>query len=1214
MKRPSVVIHSHFYQPPREDPRSDRVPVEPSASPFHDWNERVHAECYAPVTAARVLDGDGHIRAVVNTLEWMSWDAGPTLLRWLAREEPATYYAFLTADARSLGRLGRGNALAAPYHHVILPLASRRDKVTEVRWGIADFRRRFGREPEGMWLPETAVDTETLEVLAQEGIRFTVLAPEQVEAPPSGGLPGRVRLGGSREIAVFVYDGPISHGVAFGSLLRSADTWIGRLRESASETGTRLVSLATDGETFGHHHRWSDMALAATLWGLEGNRALRLENYASFLGHTPPVEDVTLVEPSSWSCVHGVDRWRRECGCKMAPQLESQQAWRGVLREALDELAEELHALYRLDGGRLLRDVWEARDEYGATLDAGEERLRRFVHAHAARTLTTGEVDRALELLAMEHDALRMFTSCGWFFDDLAGLEPLQVLRYAAHAVDLAGKAAAPWEARLRDQLSKAQSNDPKAGNGRRLWDERIRNGPATDPAATAAAGPQPEPELLRALRTFLRAPGSEAARGVLAGVDAIRDRSDPVLLTAQSVFARQAARDPAETSAAVRSVAKALGFGPSFFAPRAVGGKEAVGFVFGLHLHQPVGNFDEVFRQHTQDVYLPFLEKLSERGLLPVTLHVSGPLLEWLDRHGHRFLDLVGRLASAGEVELLASGFYEPVLAALTRDERVEQIGWMREWLARRFGVDATGLWLTERVWEPDLVLDLAEAGVRHALVDDRHFLVAGLERHRLHRPHRTESGGQILSLLPIDERLRYLVPFRPPEELADYLHALRAEDHSLAVLADDGEKFGGWPGTAKWVWESGWIDRFTDTMTALLEDGALRMLTASQAVESVPADGPSYLPSASYREMEAWALPPAASLALESLEDTIEGAPIDHAARRFVRGGHWRNFFAVYPESHRMHRKVQLLSELCRRAGDPPKARRAIARATCNDAYWHGVFGGLYLRHLRAAIWATLSEAEEILRQGEGLLLEVVDVDGDGTPELWAHSAAFSCVVSPARGGAVTELTRFADRRDLADVLTRRWEAYHKVARGQRDVAPATPDGGMPSIHDLEAGLGFEELPPFDAEARTLTVERVLSSDLTAERFERAEYDPLHTWAHTPMGFEYDVSAERVEIRLEASGLRLLSKLVLIAPNGAVELRYRWDPAAFPSDARFAPELSLSADVPVTFQPTPDVVWRYDIRTVSKSESGAEETTQGHSVTPIWPCRIGEASVLIP
>ena len=517
MTVPSVVFHGHFYQPPRENPETDVVPLEASAAPYHDWNERILAECYRPVTEARILGADGRIADILNTLEWMSWDAGPTLLRWLAREAPDTYAAFLEADRRSLVRTGFGNALAAPYHHVILPLASRREKVTEVRWGMEDFRRRFGREPDGMWLPETAVDLETLDVLAAEGIAFTVLAPDQLEEAPAHGGPGRVRLGGGRSIAVFPYDGGLSHGVAFGSLLGDAQAWIREVVDRTRRDGTRLVSLATDGETFGHHHPWSEMALAATLVGLEQRRAVRLEGYASFLARHPAVDDVTLVAPSSWSCAHGVERWRSECGCKMAPHVESQQAWRSVLRDALDELAADFHDLFQRDASELFEDPWAVRDAYGGVLDAGPDERRAFVRARARGTLTSDTVERGLALLELERDALRMFTSCGWFFDDLAGLEPLQVLRYAAHGLDLMGKAGTALERRLRSRLAEAMSNDPETGDGRRLWDERIRgqredaDSGHGEPLRGAVVRDAP---VLSAVRQFLRAPGPEAAEG----------------------------------------------------------------------------------------------------------------------------------------------------------------------------------------------------------------------------------------------------------------------------------------------------------------------------------------------------------------------------------------------------------------------------------------------------------------------------------------------------------------------------------------------------------------------------------------------------------------------------------------------------------------------------------------------------------------------------
>jgi len=402
----SVVIHGHFYQPPRDDPRTGIVPLEANAAPYHDWNERIERECYAPVAPS---------------LASLSFDFGPTLLEWMERAAPETYAAVLAAD-----RAG-GGAMAMPYHHVILPLSPRRDKTTEVRWGIADFRRRFGREPEGMWLPETAVDHETLDVLAEEGIRFTVLAPHQVERAPAGGLPGWYHTagGGGRRIALFIYDGPLSHGVAFGPLVNDAAQWVERLRSASGD----LVSIATDGETYGHHHKGGAVTLARVLETIE------TENYASFLARRPPQEDVRLVAPSSWSCPHGVERWRAECGCRAAPERATQQRWRAPLRAALEWLSEEIRGAFARDG----------------------------------RALPT----------ALEHQLLRMFTSCGWFFDDIAGIESVIVLRSAARAIELAGPPLkidqARLEAGLLERLALAPSNDPAVGSGRELYLQRVK-------------------------------------------------------------------------------------------------------------------------------------------------------------------------------------------------------------------------------------------------------------------------------------------------------------------------------------------------------------------------------------------------------------------------------------------------------------------------------------------------------------------------------------------------------------------------------------------------------------------------------------------------------------------------------------------------------------------------------------------------------------------
>ncbi len=378
-----------------------------------------------------------------------------------------------------------------------------------------------------------------------------------------------------------------------------------------------------------------------------------------------------------------------------------------------------------------------------------------------------------------------------------------------------------------------------------------------------------------------------------------------------------------------------------------------------------------------------------------------------------------------------------------------------MHEAVQRRFGVDARGLWLTERVWEPELAADLAEAGVRYALVDDRHFLVTGFESERLHAPFWTESDGRRLALFPIDERLRYLIPFRPPEETAQYLRALRDAGHRLAVLADDGEKFGGWPGTREWVYERGWLDQFMGTIAGLVESGEVRLSRLDEALAEVPSHGLAYLPTASYTEMEAWSLPPDAALRLARLERDLGEARVAGPDGALIRGAHWRNFLVKYSESNRMHKKMQALSALCRRKGDPADARRAIGRAQCNDAYWHGVFGGLYLPHLRDAIWRELAQAEGELRRGKGLAWEVLDFDGDGYQEIWVHSESFSALVSPTRGAAIEEFTVFRSGINYANVLTRRREAYHDLALERAAAASEGGHGGTASIHDSRRGF---------------------------------------------------------------------------------------------------------------------------------------------------------------
>lgn len=633
--------------------------------------------------------------------------------------------------------------------------------------------------------------------------------------------------------------------------------------------------------------------------------------------------------------------------------------------------------------------------------------------------------------------------------------------------------------------------------------------------------------------------------------------------------------------------------------------------FVVGLHLHQPVGNFDHVFAQHVDDVYRPLLDALEARSFFPVVLHVSGPLLEWLDAHEPAWLDRVAALARAGKIEPLLSGFDEPVLAALPRADRLEQIRRMATAVRARFGVAGTGLWLTERVWEPDLAADLARAGVRYALVDDRHFLVTGFEPEQLHQPWITESDGERVALFPIDERLRYLIPFRPPEETADYLRHLRAQGHRLAVLADDGEKFGGWPGTKEWVYERGWLSRFMDTIHGLIASGEVQLSTFADALEAVPASGPVYLPTASYREMEGWSLPPAAARRLATLEYDL-GDRIAGPDGALVRGAHWRNFLAKYSESNQMHKTMLRVSRLCRDRGDPPEPRRAVGRAQCNDAYWHGVFGGLYLPHLREAIWRNLAEAERLLRVGEALAIETLDVDYDGADEILVTSAHFSAVLAPARGGALETFVKFGTGINYADVLTRRHEAYHD------DVphAPSgeqTPHDSMPSIHELEHQHRLNERPPVDRDRRALFVERILPEALPFDAYRNGGYGPvLGAWSQTPMRVESTLTRGEAVISFTAAGGMPLRKTYHFDPRGDVRVVLAWDGARAPEGAVFTSELSLFR--PLTVEPDPPLdLWRFPVETVSKSERGLDHTVQGESVTVRWPAALGAGTICL-
>jgi alpha-amylase/alpha-mannosidase (GH57 family) len=490
-----VCIHGHFYQPPRENAWLEAIELQDSAYPYHDWNERITRECYAPNGAARVLDGEGKIVQIVNNYAQISFNFGSTLLAWMEVNSPEAYQAIVAADGLSQKNFsGHGSALAQAYSHMILPLANRRDKFTQLLWGIRDFERRFGRRPEGLWLPETAVDVETLDMMAHLGIRFTVLSPHQAHQARrlrgrtwddvSGGRidPSRaysLRLPSGLRISLFFYDGPISQAVAFQKLLANGEQFANRLLSAFSDARSwpQLAHIATDGETYGHHHRHGDMALAYALHHIETNRLARLTNYGQFLEKHPPLHEVKIFENSSWSCVHGVERWRSDCGCNSGTNPGWNQAWRAPLREALDWLRDTLARAYEEKGRRLFRDPWAARDDYiDVILDRSPDKIARFLGRHAARDLKDAERITAFKLLELQRHAMLMYTSCGWFFDELSGIETVQVIQYAGRAIQLSEELFGDTlEGQFLERLGRAKSNVPEHRDGRHIYKNLVK-------------------------------------------------------------------------------------------------------------------------------------------------------------------------------------------------------------------------------------------------------------------------------------------------------------------------------------------------------------------------------------------------------------------------------------------------------------------------------------------------------------------------------------------------------------------------------------------------------------------------------------------------------------------------------------------------------------------------------------------------------------------
>ncbi|MDQ1557626.1 MAG: hypothetical protein QOD32_686 [Pyrinomonadaceae bacterium] len=522
----ALVIHGHFYQPPRENPWTDHIEPQPGAHPFSNWNERITSECYRPNAFARIVDNYGRVERIVNNYSLINFNFGPTLLAWLERFHPATYARILEADRMSVRRRGgHGNAIAQGYHHSILPLCNERDMRTEIRWGLADFRHRFGRVPESLWLPETACNDATLGALIDENLKYVILSPFQAERVRRAGsevwlsiIDGQLDTtvpyrylhpdGSGRSLAVFFYDGQLAKAIAFDGALASSHILLDHFERRAHEVGGvssssngegggssgRVVHVATDGESYGHHFKYGDRCLAYGLEVEAAARGLRVTNYGEFLEANEPEFEVEIKqgaegEGTAWSCAHGVGRWTRDCSCHAGAPEGWNQKWRTPLRDALNYVRDDAARAYEEQGGELFRDPWRARDEYVELLiEPGRERRTEFLTRQAGRRLSEAEEQRALTLLELQRSTLLMFTSCGWFFNDISGIETVQVLKYAARAMDFMSELQLPTPREgFLELLAEAESNVRKHGNGADIFLELVERARVAPPRIAAS-------------------------------------------------------------------------------------------------------------------------------------------------------------------------------------------------------------------------------------------------------------------------------------------------------------------------------------------------------------------------------------------------------------------------------------------------------------------------------------------------------------------------------------------------------------------------------------------------------------------------------------------------------------------------------------------------------------------------------------------------------
>jgi len=699
--------------------------------------------------------------------------------------------------------------------------------------------------------------------------------------------------------------------------------------------------------------------------------------------------------------------------------------------------------------------------------------------------------------------------------------------------------------------------------------------------------------------------------------------------------------------------------------------------FILGLHCHQPVGNFDYVFEHGYQVSYKPFLETLARFPELKVSLHYSGPLLEWLLERHPEFFSLISGLLEKGQLEIIGGGHYEPILPVIPHKDSLGQLRLMSHYLAHHFGVKARGAWITERIWEPTLPSLLAEAGLEFTAVDDFHFLAAGFDTEKLHGYYLSEDNGATVKIFPISQRLRYLIPFHPVEEVIEFFRrkADSLPEGAVLALADDGEKFGMWPGTHDWVYPQGWLERF---FTALSDSSQwLELASFSEVIDSTPPTGQVYLPCASYFEMGGWSLPAEAGERLQKLKVELENQGKLETFNPFLRGSFWRNFLVKYPESGWMHKRMMdtsrrvhaAVGEKAKNFKNLPAALRRLWMAQCNCAYWHGIFGGLYLPHLRKAVYTCLIQAEKLIAKGGSgsprVELEEADLDLDGHPEVRLANEKLSLYIKPSRGGAVVELDDFSSEFNLLDTLARRREAYHyQMAEGAEQ---RNAQSGHASIHERQFS---EKLPQdvfiYDHYPRWMFrehfLQRVPRDFQEACRGEPADLGDFadSPWDWRPIfrkGKTAACALTRSGQLLWPSGqrtaLQLCKQLSLAQGSGLIQAAYRLEnlakqPLEFvfgvsfnltvlgPADPQVgllcekdgAMSLAQGSILPACreftvfnrrenvnltfgFSPRPCCVVQYPVETISQSESGIDHSYQATCLLPLWPVKLNASGL---